>query len=463
MAKSVKELRDLYAQKMEAAEAASKVGDAEKRDLTADEFSAFEKLEGEAQSIKRELDQAEKLERFAQQRAAANAAAGGGVPGNKHTSDGDQRDLGTFSLAKVVLRKLDGERVDGVEAEVLAEGVKEAQTRGLAPKGNIVIPYGIFAQNAEGRDLIQERVAARRDLTATGGTGGDQGGLTIQTSIGRLFEALFNKVVLQSMGATFLPNLTGNLDLPRLVKGTDPAFKTETGAADEVSPTLVKSSLIPHRLPTFVEVTSQLLRQSEYNINQVLIRYLINALSSIVDKAGISGPGIGNQPLGILNTPGIGAIYAGGAASGATNVNGAAPVWADFPNMYREIAVDNADVQNMGYLVNPLMVAKLQTTEKSANTAVFIMPEGAKTINGMRAGVTNNVPSDLVKGSSTDLSAGIFGNFQDLWMATWGGLELLVNPYSRDTEGITRINAAMFADSAVVRPESFSAGKDFKV
>jgi HK97 family phage major capsid protein len=463
MKKSLKDLRDLLAAKTEEAESASKVGDPEQRSLTTEEFAHFQKLEGEAQAFKRQIEQEEALEKFQQQRAAANAAAGGGVAGNKHSSEGDQRDLKKFSLAKVVLRKLDGERIEGVEAEVLAEGVKEAQMRGIAPKGNIVIPYGLFAVNGEGRDLVQERIAARRDLSATGGTGGDQGGMTIQTSIGRLFEALFNKVVLQSMGATFLPNLTGNLDLPRLVKGTDPAFKTETGAADETSPTLVKSSLIPHRLPTFIEVTSQLLHQSEYNINQVLNRYLINALSSIFDKAGISGSGTGNQPLGILNTPGIGAIYAGAAASAGTNVDGAAPVWADFPNLYREIAVDNADVESMGYLVNPLMVAKLQTTEKSDGTAVFIMPEGAKTINGMRAGVTNNVPSNLVKGSSNDLSAGIFGNFQDLWMATWGGLELLVNPYSRDTEGITRINAAMFGDSAVVRPESFSAGKDFKV
>ncbi|MCF0074474.1 phage major capsid protein [Dyadobacter sp. CY261] len=463
MGKSVKELRDLYAAKMEAAETASRVGDSEKRDLTAEEFTAFEKLEEEAQDIKRQLDQAEKLEKFQQQRAAGNAAAGGGVPGNKASSDGDQRDLSKFSIARLVQRKIEGLSLDGIEDEVVKEGFAEAARRGIMPAGNVVIPYELFAMNKEGRDMIQAGLMAKRDLTATGGTNGDQGGITVSTQVGRLLNALFNKVVLRQMGATFLPNLSGNLDIPRLVKGTSPTYKTETGAADETSPTLTKASLVPHRLPTFIEVTSQLLRQSQENLEQILMSYLIDELSSIFDRMGIQGSGSANQPTGILNTVGIGAVFAGGAASNATNANGAAPVWADFPNLYREIAVDNADVDSMGYLVNPLMVAKLQTTEKASNTAVFIMPEGAKTINGMKAGVTNNVPSNLTKGTSTDCSAAIFGNFRDLWMGTWGGIDLMINPYSRDTEGIVRINAAMFGDCAVVRPESFSAGKDFKV
>lgn len=461
MKKTLKELRDLRAAKLIEAEAASKVGDAENRDLTTSEFESFKALNEEVRGLDVQIAQAVELETFAQNRAAADAAAGNGVSGNRNSSDSEQRDLNSFSLAKIIKRKLENQPIDGIEAEVLKEGAAECTQRGVTPKSNIILPYGLFAVNKEGRDLVQERVMAKRDLTATSGTGGDQGGMTIATQIGRLYEALFNKIVLQKMGATFLPNLTGNLDLPRLVKGTDPVFKTETGAADETSPTFAKASLTPHRLPTYIEVTNQLLHQSEYNLNLVLQRYLLDALSSIFDKMGINGSGASNQPIGILNTVGIGAVYAGGAPLSTTNANGAAPVWADFPNLFKEIALDNADMGSLGYLVNPNVVAKLQTTEKASSTAVFIMPEGASTINGFKTGVTNNVPSNLVKGSNSNLSATIFGNFQDLWMGTWGGIELMVNPYSRDTEGITRINAALFGDTAVVRPESFSAVKDF--
>lgn len=459
--KNLRELRDSRAAKAAELDALNDLAVAEKRDLTDEEDTTKGSLLKELRSLDTKIDLALEEENESLRRAQKAPAVHLGVEGNRNTSDADQRDLEKFSLGRVIVRKLNGEPLDGIDAEVLKEGVIESQKRGTSPKGNIVIPYELFAVNKEGRDVVQESVLAKRDLTVSGGSGGDQGGMTVATTIGRLYEALFNKIVLQQMGGTFLPNLKGNLDIPRLVKATDPAWKTETGAADESSPTFAKASLTPKRLPTFIEVTNQLLTQSEYNVDLVLRRYLLNALSSIFDRVGIQGTGASNQPTGILNTSGIGIVYAGGADVVGTNANGAAPVWADFPKLFKEIAIDNADFGSLGYLTNPNVVAKLQTTEKASSTAVFIMPEGAATINGFRTGVTNNVPSNLTKGSSSTLSATIFGNFQDLWMGTWGGIELLVNPYSRDTEGLTRINAAMFGDVAVVRPESFAAVKDF--
>lgn len=461
--KTSKELKDELVVKRNRIAELNDKAKTENRDLTEAEGTEVDGLFTDIEALDVQVRRAEKLEQEALRRSAQNPATG--VAGNVHTSDKEQRDLSKFSLGKLINQRMNGVTVDGIEAEVIKEGMNEASQRGVTPKSNIVLPYELFAVNKEGRDLVRERVEYRRehrDMTATGGTGGDQGGATITTSIGRLYEALFARIVLQVMGATFMPNLIGNVDLPRVVKGSAPTFKAENAAADEVSPTIAKSSLTPHRLPAFIEVSNQLLRQSEANISQVVQKYLVNELSSLFDKMGIQGSGSSNQPTGILNTSGIGAAFAGGAAASGTNANGAAPVWADFPNLYKEIAVDNADFGSLGYLVNPQLVAKLQTTAKASNTAVFIMPEGAQTINGFRAGVTNNVPSNLSKGTAdSTLSAAIFGNFQDLWMGTWGGIELSINPYSKDTEGLTRINATMYGDVAVARPESFAAIKDF--
>ena len=75
--------------------------------------------------------------------------------------------------------------------------------------------------------------------------------------------------------------------------------------------------------------------------------------------------------------------------------------------------------------------------------------------------VSNQVPSNLVKGTSGAIcSAAIFGNWADLLIGMWGGLDLQVNPFSLDTKGAVRIVAFQDIDIAVRHVESFSAIQD---
>jgi hypothetical protein len=73
---------------------------------------------------------------------------------------------------------------------------------------------------------------------------------------------------------------------------------------------------------------------------------------------------------------------------------------------------------------------------------------------------TTNVPNDLTKGDGTALSALIFGNWADLYVGQWGGLDILVNPYTKAKEGLVEIVAEMYYDLEVARPVSFAAMLD---
>ena len=44
--------------------------------------------------------------------------------------------------------------------------------------------------------------------------------------------------------------------------------------------------------------------------------------------------------------------------------------------------------------------------------------------------MTNQLPSNLVKGSGTSLSPLLFGNWQDLIYAFWSGQDVIVDPYT---------------------------------
>ena len=86
--------------------------------------------------------------------------------------------------------------------------------------------------------------------------------------------------------------------------------------------------------------------------------------------------------------------------------------------------------------------------------------DGAGRLAGHRALVSNQVPSNLTKGTGTGLSAIIFGNWRDLIVGQWSGLDLLIDPFTGGTAGTVRIIVHQDVDIALRHPESFSAMLD---
>ena len=74
--------------------------------------------------------------------------------------------------------------------------------------------------------------------------------------------------------------------------------------------------------------------------------------------------------------------------------------------------------------------------------------------------MTNAMPSNLSKGSGSNLSAILYGNFRDLYVGMWGSLEILVDPYTDFAKGTTGVRAIQSIDIAVAHAEAFAAMKD---
>jgi HK97 family phage major capsid protein len=82
-------------------------------------------------------------------------------------------------------------------------------------------------------------------------------------------------------------------------------------------------------------------------------------------------------------------------------------------------------------------------------------------LNGYRAGVSNQVPSNLTKGTGTNLSAIIFGNFNELLIGSWGELEILANPYGDGYDsGDVKVRALQTVDIQARHENSFCVIKD---
>ena len=295
----------------------------------------------------------------------------------------------------------------------------------------------------------------RRDLSVTTDSAG---GYLVATDLlaANFIEMLRNRMMVQALGAIMLGGLVGDVAIPKQSGGATAYWVTESGAPTESQQTIGQLGLTPKTVGAFTDLSRKLLKQSSIDVEAFVRRDLAAVLALAIDLAAINGSGTSNQPTGILNTTGIGAVVCG-------DPDGAAPVWADIVGLETEVAADNADVGSLAYLTNAKVRGKLKTTEKVSSTGQFIwpdMPVEQQILNGYRAAVSNQVPSDLTKGGGSALSAVLFGNWADLVVAMWGTLDLTVDPYSNSTSGTVRVVALQDADIGVRHAESFAAIED---
>jgi len=331
--------------------------------------------------------------------------------------------------------------LDGVELEMHQEAVKEAREEGRVLTG-IGIPLRLLNYKAMGSPIV--RASTGQNIATSA-----DGGYLKQDEPLIFFEALRNKLMFPGMGAKFLTNLVG--DLPLIQGGS---FKAAWFAEDESDTTqketLGRVLLQPKRVQATGAFSKKLLVQSSLDIERLIESDLIAAIAQALQIAVINGAGT-NEPVGIIGTVGIGSVVGG--------ATGLAPAWGHIVGLETEIAIDNADGASMSYLTNAKVRGKLKQTEKATGTAQFIWDKNE--MNGYPAFVTNAVPSNLEKSTSGKvLSAIIFGDWSKLYIGQWGGLDIVVDPYSLKKKGEVEISVLSQYDSAPVWPAAFSAMQD---
>lgn len=389
---------------------------------TADNAEALAKGIAKIKELLSELDQAETIERAAQKAADEEL-------------DRKQRIAGRpFSLLRYISGIVSG-NLSGLEREVDQMGAEEYQRLGLTRQGH-VIPSAYL------------RAASGQNYTAAA----DGGNLT-EEGERRYLDILKDKLVVSSLGATVLTNLVGTFTAISS-SAVQAAWEGEGDKNELKKLTYSKLTMTPHRSSVSVATTKDLLRQTSYDVEQDLLTKITDAHAALLEKAAICGAGTSGEPTGILNTEGIGSV--------AVGTNGGPVTWKLIVALETDVNSKNANRGRMAYLSNAKVNGALKTTEKAANTARFLLSDEApKTLNGYPFDWTNVVPSNLTKGTASEkCSALIFGNFQDLYIGQWGGIDIVVDPYTGARNGEIYITINAWNDVKVVEPKSFAAIKD---
>lgn len=348
-------------------------------------------------------------------------------------SRGDARSLAEYSLARVVRAQVTGDWSNaGMEREFSQEIARQA---GKQPDGTFV-PSAALLQ----RDLVTQATAS--SLTGTDHLGGAS-----------FIEALRPETQVIGLGATVLPGLQRDVSIGRMTEGASAAWVGEDTAAPESNPTFDAVSLTFKHLTANVRYSRRMAIQGDPSMEAIFRDDLRAEVARGLDAAAIAGAGTATEPRGILNTAGILDVPHGD--------NGGEMSWATIVGLISAVEGQNAARGRLGFLTNALVKAFMLGTPRVAGTDRFILDdEDGGRLAGHKVAVSNLVPNDLTKGTGTGLSALIFGNWRDLLIAEFGGMDLVVDPYTESPKGNVRITIHSFWDIAVRRTESFAVSKD---
>ena len=314
-----------------------------------------------------------------------------------------------FSLLKAIRNVAENRQLDNVTAAVCNEGMKEMRAAGLNTVGQIYIP------------TMETRAAV---------SVASEGVDVVATDLYDIIEPLRAKNVLVQAGAKFYTGLTNNAQIP-VMTGSNVNWAGETAAATDGNVLFNNVTLTPKRLTAYVDISKMLLAQDSIGVENAIRADLINAINSKLENT-ILGKGAksATTPAGIFN---------GKTPTKVTDFEGLVGL---------EAKVEEANVLGgISYIASPSARASFRNMMKgSRGTAQLAYTDG--TLDGTPVYSTSNVEAKTF----------VVGDFSNLAIGSWGGLDIVVDNYTQAVNGMIRLVVNAYFDAALIRPEAFQFG-----
>ena len=334
---------------------------------------------------------------------------------------------------------------DGLEGEVHTEYLKRAKAEGgLGFKTDFQVPP-LRRASLEGMSRPALR-RLKRDMQATiFGAGG--AGVATELLLPYI-ELLRNEIVLPQVGVRTLAGLVGNVVIPRLDAPATAYSVSEIGLLTASQQVLSQIALTPKRVGATETYSKQLLIQSSPDIEALIRDDLFQVIGLLWDYYGLAGSGAASQPTGIFNTPGIQSI-----------TFGATPTYIKMVAM--ETALRQLNVRGpLAYVSTPATKGSLKTVAEALTGATTIggsqtaiwkgMGEGNGEVNGYTAIDSNQVPNNQV----------VLGDWSQLIWGMWGGLDVVVDYYTKAANGEIVLTINTWGDFALRHPQAFVVSTD---
>lgn len=316
--------------------------------------------------------------------------------------------MGKFSLIKTINDIVNNRSMSEEAQVVLTAGTEEMRKAGLSYSGQIQLPV------SEMREAPAAIVAGQETYGAE----------VVATEKLNILEPLRNRMVLAQAGATYLTGLVGNVSIPTY-SGSNVGWKGELVDAEDGKGTFDSIEFSPKRLTAYIDVSKQFLAQDSVGAEEMLYRDIVNAIADKLEATILgAGKGDANTPEGIFN--------------------GAETLTVDFTNIVEmEKKLEEAKLfGDYKFIASPAAKAKFKTTTISGSKSDLRMLMEGNEVNGYPVLTTGNC-------------AGVaFGKWDELVIAQWGSLDIIIDPYTQAKKNAVRIVVNAFFDAKPRRTEA---------
>lgn len=372
----------------------------EGRELTDSETKEFDSLNEKASS----------LESMAKRAASFEALQANKAAKSEPVIEDTPKEVREYSFQEAMSAAYSG-RLEGLVKEMDQEARNEARYTGQSFKG-IAIPSAVLTR-------------------AQVGTGAGNA-----TEVMAWTDQLEANLVLASAGANFYSGIN-NMKFP-VFSAINSGFVPEdgTGGAPTAAGTASGVTLSPKKLISIVNVSAEALVQNA-GIEAALRRNMAQSVAATLENALLDTGDVSNAPASIFAD----------AAAGSTDPVSAASLIA------LETTVLGNGVQLEGARMAYLMDMDAYTAVKSAAQVSSVSPlydNRDKTSNGYFTFVSSNVAAS----GAASKDHVLFGDFSKVHIAQFGGLDILVDPYTDGGIGQTRMIVTSLVDGDAVQNDT---------
>lgn len=372
----------------------------EEREPTEEEIRRLDEIKSEVELIEKN---------------SVNSNSNGIINSYKYKSVMERKE---FSLIGTIRNIVEGRTLDDIALEVIKKGGEELRRAGVTYKGQITLPY-------------EYRGALLSD-----------GNPSVETQVLDVQTPLYDALTVVRAGATVLNNLVGNVVIPTYT-GSNVSWKSEVDAAGDGTGTMGSIELKPKRVTGYFDISKMLLAQDSVGVDMMLRNDIVSSIAVALERAIFSKEVDANAPTG---------FFAGFDADGDFDVAGTLS-WAKVVELETKVATENALTSKLAYITHPSLKGLAKTTAKATNTAIFVAENNM--INGYNAYTTSAMASNITDNGYYGI---VFGNWADFIIGQWGGIDIVVDPYTQAGNGKIRLYVNAYFDAKVRNMQSFAIG-----
>lgn len=329
--------------------------------------------------------------------------------------------VGKFEMRQVALALDEGRALNGATAEIVTE------LRGKGGYRGVPVPWAALEKRAG------ETIAS---------------GVPNPMSTRPIIDRIFADSAAARMGASFFNVDSGDVEYPVTTSAVSAAWAaTETGAVGSpASYQTTDKPLAPNNtLGIQMKITRKAMKQTGDALEQAVRRDMNGAIGEALDKAVFLGAGASGEPAGVL---------VGSYGITSTNVAAAAS-WAAFRAAVRRFIIANAagSPAAVNLLIRPEVWDAMDGTLISG-TAVSEWDRMVKNIPAQNIVTSSNAlaaPTGSPAASKALLTTTVNG-VPPIFVATWGAIDMIRDPFSDAASGSLRLTALATMDVTVSRP-----------